>query len=163
MSSCRLLKTKSLETSCETCRHVGFRKRNRLGHLAKVVVMSASENEIAWDILQKLSSCRLQKRNRLRHPAKVVVMSDSRKPKSLETSCESCHHAGVRKRNRLRHPANVVVMSASENEIAWDILQKLSSCRLPKTKSLGTSCERCRHVGDRKRNRLRHPAKVVIM
>ena len=107
MSSCSLRKTKSLETSCESCRHVVFRQLNRLGHLAKVVVMSSSENEIAWDILRKMSSCRRPK------------------TKSLETSCKSCRHVFFRKRKRLGHPAKVVVVSSPKHEIAWDILQML--------------------------------------
>ena len=107
--------------------------------------MVSSKHEIAWDIPQKLSSWLLQK------------------TKSLGTSRKSCRHGFLKTRNRLGHPAKVVVMVSSKHEIAWDIPQKLSSWWLQNTKSLGTSRKSCRHGVLKPRNRLGHPAKVVIM
>jgi hypothetical protein len=133
---------KSLGTSRKSCRHGFFKRRNRLGHPAKVVVMASSKHEIAWDVPQKLSSWLPQN------------------TKSLGTSRKSCLHGVLKTRNRLGHPAKVVFMVASKHEIAWDIQQKLSSRRPQTTKSLGTSRKSCHHGFLKPRNRLGHPAKV---
>merc|ERR1711963_1008820 len=136
--------TKSLGTSRKSCRQGFCKTRNRLGHPAKVVVMVSSKYEIAWDIPQKLSSWFLQN------------------TKSLGTSRKSCRHGFLKTRNRLGHPAKVVVKVSSKHEIAWDIPQKLSSWFPQNTKSLGTSRKSCRHGFFKTRNRLGHPAKVVV-
>ncbi len=167
MSSCLLPKAIMLGTSCKSCRHGLVRKRNHLGHPEKVVVAS-SKNEVAWDILQKMSSCLLpfcktcrhvffHKQNRSGHPAKDVVMSSSENKIAWDIlqMCSSWFLPKAKPQD--------VVMSSSVNDTTWDILRKMSSCHLPKTIPLGTPRRSCRHVVFRERHRLGHPAEVVVM